>query len=241
MVRLRTGGSDNRTSFPHCERHIMTQSTLRKVTLQTVANYRQVAEHAVGAYRANGHRLIALVRGNLDRGTTLIAPRVATALTQANVKVSEIAAKGIDGVSAQTERAIELGSARVAARIGRVADFVEGIENRYVATGLQAAARLSLTGAQAALALSEQMAAGADKLAAAVGGRHLRGTTAVVRAKTAVKAARRASAPAKPKAVKRTPAPVRRITAATAKPAVKTRTARRVATGTKRPAAATQS
>jgi len=218
----------------------MTQTTLRKVTLETVANYRQVAVHAVGAYRASGHRLIALMSGNLDRGTTLIAPRLATALTQTNVKVSDIAAKGIDSVSARTERAIELGSARVSARIGRVADLVEGVENRYVATGLQAAARLSLTGAQAALTLSEKLAAGADKLAAVVGGRHLRGTKAVARAKTAVKAARRASAPAKPTAAKRAPAPVRRIKATAAKPAVKVRAPRRVATGTKRAAAATQ-
>jgi hypothetical protein len=180
----------------------MTQTTLRTVTLKTVANYRQVAEHAVGAYRASGHRLLAVMTRNLDRGTRRIAPRLAEALRQTSSKVGDVAAKGIDGVSAQTERAIELGSTGVSTRIDRVADLVEGIENRYVATGLQAAARLSLTGAQVALTLSEKLAAGADKLAAVVGGKRVRGTKAVARAKTAVKAARRATAPAKPRAVK---------------------------------------
>ena len=71
-----------------------------------------------------------------------------------------LGAKGIDRVSARTERVIELGSAGVSAQVSRVATLVEGIENRYIATGLQAAARISLTGAQAALTLSERLVAG---------------------------------------------------------------------------------
>ena len=180
----------------------MNNTTLRTVTLETVANYRQVAERAVGAYRDSGHRLLAMMSRNFDRSTARIAPRLAETLRQTNTKLSDVAAKGIDTVSAQTERVIELGSTRMAARIDRVADLVEGIENRYVATGLQTAARFSLTGAQAALTLSEKLAAGADKLAEIVGGKHLRGTKAVSRAKTAVKAARRAAAPAKRRAAK---------------------------------------
>jgi len=199
----------------------MNQTTLRTVTLETVANYRQVAEHAIGAYRASGHRLLAMMSRNLDRSTARIAPRLAAALRQTSTTVSDVAAKGIDSISAQTERVIELSSARVSARIDRVADLVEGIENRYVANGLQTAARFSLTGAQAALTLSEKLASGADKLAAVVGGKHVRGTKAVARAKTAVKAARRATAPAKPKAAKATKAVVKRIKAAPAKRAVK--------------------
>lgn len=95
----------------------------------------------------------------------------------------------------QTERVIDFGSTRVSQRIGRVADLVQGIENRYVATGLQALARFSLTGAQAALTVSEKLAAGADRLADALGGKHARGTQAVARAKTAAKAPRRAAKP----------------------------------------------
>jgi hypothetical protein len=232
----------------------MTQTTLRTVTLETVANYRQVAEHAVGAYRASGHRLLAVMTRNLDRGARGVAPRLAEVLRQTSHKFSDVAAKGIDSVSEQTERAIELGSAGVSARIGRVADLVEGIENRYVATGLEAAARLSLTGAQAALTLSQKMAAGADKLAEVVGGKRARGTKAVARAKSAVKAARRATAPAKPhstKAVKaiKAAAPVkapaqRRQAAAQPKaerataPAVKAKAPRRVQPKVEQPAAA---
>lgn len=180
----------------------MTKTTLRIVTLKTVANYRRVAEHAVGAYRASGHRLLAMVRRNLDRSTDRIAPRLFAALRQTSAKVNEVAAKGIDSVSAQTERVIELGTAGVNARIDRIADLVESVENRYVATGLQTAARFSLTGAQAALTVSETLAAGADRLADIVGGKHARGTKAVAHAKTAVRAARRATAPAKPAVAK---------------------------------------
>ena len=182
---------------------IMTQTTLRTVTLETVANYRQVAERAVGAYRASGHRLLAVMSRNFDRGTSRIAPRLAETLRQTGARFGDVAAMGIDTVTARTERVIELGSAGVSLRIDRVADLVQGIENRYVATSLQTAARLSLTGAQAALTLSEKLAAGADKLAEVVGGKRARGTRAVARAKTAVKAARRAVAPAGKSADKR--------------------------------------
>jgi hypothetical protein len=212
----------------------MTKSTLRTVTLETVANYRQVAEHAVGAYRASGHRLLAMMSRNLDRSTRRIAPRLAELLRQTSSKVSEVAAKGIDGVSAQTERVIELGATGVNARIVQVADIVEGIENRYVATSLQTAARLSLSGAQAALTVSEKLAAGADRLAAVVGGKRIRGTKAVARAKTAVRAARRATAPAQPRAPRPTQPVVAKRSRATAakraaKPVVKVKMPRRVA------------
>ena len=220
----------------------MTKTTLRTTTLETVANYRQVAEHAVGAYRASGHRLLAIMSRNLDRSTNRIAPRLAEVLRQTSTKGSQVAAKGIDSVSAQTERVIELGTAGVNARIDRVADLVQGIENRYVATGLQTVARFSLTGAQAALTVSEKLAAGADKLADVVGGKHVRGTKAVARAKTAVRAARRATAPAKPRAVKSVKAEIKPARAAVVKravkPVVKVKVPRRAPTRVQRPAAA---
>ncbi len=199
----------------------MTKTTLRTITQETVANYRQVAEHAVGAYRASGHRLLALMNRNVDRSVKRIAPRLADVLRQTSTRFSEVAAKGIDSVSTQTERVIESGTTGVSTRIDRVADLVQGIENRYVATGLQTMARFSLTGAQAALTVSEKLAAGADKLADVVGGKHAHGTRAVARAKTAVKAARRAAAPARPKAMKATPVVVERARAATPKRAGK--------------------
>ncbi len=150
----------------------MTQATLRAVTLETLANYRQAAEHAISAYRASGHRLLAVMSRNVDRaaqrGADRMAPRLAAALRRSSDKVAGVAAKGIDALSARGERAVELGSTGVGQQLGRVADLVEGIENRYIATGLQAAARFSLTGARAALSLSESLVAGAEKLSAAV-------------------------------------------------------------------------
>jgi nucleotidyltransferase/DNA polymerase involved in DNA repair len=150
----------------------MTQATLRTVTLETIANYRQVAEHAVGAYRASGHRLLAVMEKGVDRtatrGAERVAPQLAAALRRTGGKVSSVAAKGIDTVSTQTERVIQMSSQRVTEQVSRVADIVEGIENKYVATGLQAAARLSLVGAQAALTLSGKLAEGAVMLSGAV-------------------------------------------------------------------------
>jgi hypothetical protein len=170
----------------------MTQATLRTVTLETVDNYRQVAEHAVNAYRASGHRLLSMMSRSVDRAATRgaerIAPSWAAALRKTSSKVTSVAAKGIDSVSARTERVIEIGTAGVSARVSRMATLVEGIENRYIATGLQAAALVSLTGAQAALTLSERLVAGADKLSSAIEG------SAVSRAKTVASRGKRAVA-----------------------------------------------
>ena len=108
MVLRRTDWLGKRTASHHYRKHIMTKTiTLRTATLETVANYRQLAEHAVGAYRASGHRLLAMMSRNLDRSTDRIAPRLAEALRRTNTKVSEVAANGIDSVSAQTERVME--------------------------------------------------------------------------------------------------------------------------------------
>ena len=181
----------------------MTQTTLRAVTLETVSNYRQVAEHAVDAYRASGLRLLSVMSRGVDRAATRgaerIAPRWAAGLRRTSGKVTGVAAKGIDTVSAQTVRVIEMSSAGVTAQLSRVADLVEGIENRYIATGLQAAARISLTGAQAALALSEKLVAGADKLSTAIEGSTVTRAkrTVAARGRGAVKAVRRAAAPAR--------------------------------------------
>jgi hypothetical protein len=170
----------------------MTQASLRTVTLETVDNYRQVAEHAVNAYRASGHRLLSMMSRSVDRAATRgaerIAPSWAAALRKTSNKVTSVAAKGIDSVSARTERVIEIGTAGVSARVSRMANLVEGIENRYIATGLQAAALVSLTGAQAALTLSERLVAGADKLSSAIEG------SAVSRAKTVASRGKRAVA-----------------------------------------------
>ena len=142
----------------------MTTSTLRAVTLKTVANYAQAAERAVGAYRAGGHRLIAAMQRGVDLAAQNGPERLAGALRRAGGNVGGLAGKGLDVVSRRTERAIEIGSTGMSSQVRRVADLVEGVDIPVVSTGLQAAARISLPGAQAALALSQRVAAGADKL-----------------------------------------------------------------------------
>ena len=99
----------------------MTQTNLRSVALKTVANYRQAAEHAVGAYRVGGHRLLSVITRRLNqaaaRSAGRFAPRLAAALQRANSNVGSVAGKGLDMVSTGTERVIELSSAGVTAQV----------------------------------------------------------------------------------------------------------------------------
>lgn len=142
----------------------MTASTLRAVTLKTVANYTHAAERAVVAYRVGGQRLIAAMQRGVDLAAQNGPERLALALRRAGGNVGGLATQGLDRVSSQAERAIEIGSSGVSTRLARVADIADGVGNDIVATGLQAAARVSLPGAQVALALSVRVVAGADRL-----------------------------------------------------------------------------
>ena len=142
----------------------MTTSTLRAVTLKTVANYAHAAERAVLAYRVGGHRLIAALQRGVDLAARQGPERLATALRRAGGNMGGMAGKGLDKVSRSTERVIEIGSSGVRSQVARVADLAEGLDLPVLSSGLQAAARIGLPGAQAALALSERVVAGADKL-----------------------------------------------------------------------------
>ena len=142
----------------------MTPSSLRAVTLKTVANYAHAAERAVLAYRVGGHRLIAAMQRGVDLAAQNGPERLATALRRAGGNMGGMAGKGLDKVSRGTERAIEMSSSGVRSQVARVADLAEGLDLPVLSSGLQAAARISLPGAQAALALSERVVAGADKL-----------------------------------------------------------------------------
>lgn len=187
----------------------MTQASLRAVTLKTVANYSRAAERAVGAYRAGGHRLIAAVQSRVDqaarRGTARVAPQLGDTLVRASDRVGALADQGVDAISDRTAQVIALGSSGVAAQIERVAVLAGGVDYPAVVSGLDAVARLSLPPAQAALALSERVAAGADKLYAVSGAKPARaargqaGKTAKT-AKTAPVRARRAAAKPAPQA-----------------------------------------
>lgn len=152
----------------------MTQVTLRAVTLKTADNYRHAAERAVGAYRAGGHRLVAVMQKGVDqaatRGAERFVPPLAAAMRRAGDSVGTLAVKGIDAVSDGTGRVIEFSATRFTNRVERLAEMAGGVDYPVVVTGLKAAVRFSLPAAQAALAVSERVAAGADKLETAVAG-----------------------------------------------------------------------
>lgn len=146
----------------------MSQATLRDVTLKTVANYGHAAEQAIDTYRAGGQRLIAAMQQGVERATErgagFLVPKFVAAVRQASKQFGTVAGKGLDAISWQTGRVVEFGKAGVTAQVERVASFTERFDNRIVVTGVEAAVRLSLPGAQAALKVSERVAANADRI-----------------------------------------------------------------------------
>ncbi len=148
-------------------------TSLRTVALQTVANYRHAAERTLGASRHTGERLIAAMRAGVDRaartGAEPYVPALAAALRRAGDNLGDLAGQSLAAVSERTSRFIAAGADGVTSQVERVAGLVDGVDNKVVATSLQAAVRVSLPGAQVALALSERVASGADKLADVAG------------------------------------------------------------------------
>lgn len=171
-------------------------TSLRTVTLKTVANYRHAAERTLRAYRSGSQRLIAVVRDGMDqaaqRGAEPYVPALAAALRRAGDNLGNMAHQGLDAVSERTSRAIAVGADGVTSQVKRVADLADGVDNKVVATGLQAAARASMPGAKVALAVSARVASGADKLAEVAAGAPARKA-----AKHAGKRVRKAKAKAK--------------------------------------------
>lgn len=170
-------------------------TSLRAVTLQTVANYRHAAERTLGASRRTGERLIAVMRAGVERaaraGAEPYVPAFAAALRRAGDNLGNLAGQGLAAVSERTSRAIAAGADGVVTQVERVAGLADGVDSKVVASGLQAAVRVSLPGAQVALALSERVASGADKLADVAGA-----GTARRAARSAGKRVRRAKAEA---------------------------------------------
>ena len=142
----------------------MTPTTLRAVTLKTVANYTHVAERTLAAYRVGGQRLIAVVQRGLDTAAARSPAPLAGLLRSASGRAGSVAGQGLKAVSQRAGQVIDLSSSGINRQLGRAAGWIEGVENTTVQNSLQAVARISLPGAQVALALSERVAAGADKL-----------------------------------------------------------------------------
>lgn len=146
----------------------MSQATLKTVTLETLATAVKAAEQAVDAYRAGGRRLVATLDERVTERAAAraerYAPKLAAALRRSSTQANTWAVKRIDAVSQRTDALITAGSAQVAAQVRRLARVADGVQNPVVAKGLDAAARVTLPGAKAALALTERVAAAADKL-----------------------------------------------------------------------------
>lgn len=176
----------------------MNQTSLRTVTLKTIANYRQAAEAAVGAYRVGGQRLLTVISQRFDQAAKLsagrFAPRLANLLHRANGNVASMAGKGLDMVSNGTERVIEVSSTGITTQFSRVAKLASGVDNGIFASSLNTVARISLPGAQAALVLSQKIADGADKLETAAAGKRKQGAKVAKGAKRGATSARKAAA-----------------------------------------------
>jgi len=192
----------------------MTTQTLSHLTLQTVDNYRAAANQAVVAYRLGSHRLVNVLNAALENSvyprTAKLAPKATRRMDGVREDVSEVVVKGIDQVAERTEQAIEMSASAAAAQVKKVARFAAGVDNDIVASGLQAAARLSMPGAKVALAVSGKVAEGAGALADAAGARPVRKAVRSVASKAAPKVARKARVQVKP--VQRQAAPVARRT-----------------------------
>lgn len=164
----------------------MNQQTLSHVTLQTLTNCRTAANQAVAAYRLGSHRLVGALNRTLEHSvyprTARLAPQATRRLDGVRGNVSDVVVKGIDQFAERTGQAIELGSSAAATQVHNVARLAAEVENDIVASGLQAAARLTLPGAKVALVVSGKVADGATALANAAGARPVRKATKAAKA-----------------------------------------------------------
>lgn len=190
----------------------MNNQTLSHVTLQTLTNCRTAANQAVAAYRLGSHRLVGALNRTLEHSvyprTARLAPQATRRLDGVRGNVSDVVVKGIDQFAERTGQVIELGSSAAATQVHNVARLAAGVDNDIVASGLQAAARLTLPGAKVALVVSGKVADGATALANAAGARPVR---------KAAKAARKTASSTVSKTVRQTATKVQRQAAPAAR------------------------
>jgi hypothetical protein len=156
----------------------MNTQTLNGVTLKTLDNYRTAATQAMVAYRLSGRKLVSAVNSVLANSvyprTAGIAPQATVRMNEVRESISAVVTQGIDKIADRTVKAIESGSSAAAAQLKKVSELAAGIDSPIVANGLQAAARLTMPGANVALALSSRVTRGANALADAAGARPMR-------------------------------------------------------------------
>lgn len=175
----------------------MNTTTLSRITLETMANYRAAATQVVAASGAGSRRLVQAVDGTVQRQlmprTARVAPRAAEQIDAVRGNVSRLALQGIEQMVERSEQAIAVGSDFAVAQVSRLSDLAADVEIKLVADGLEAAARLSLPAAQLALKVSGKVAEGAATLAGAAGAQPVKAAARKV-AKKAVRRTRKAVA-----------------------------------------------
>ena len=178
----------------------MNTPTLRRLTMQTMANYRSAASQVVAASGAGSRRVVRAVDGTLQRQVmapaTKLVPKAGERMDEMRDNVTRMVERGITQVEKAAEATIERSSDFAMAQAERLADMADGVSLPLVADGLQTAARLTIPAAQLSLGMSEKLVQGAAALADAAGARPVR---KAVR-KAAGKAARAVKAPVKPAA-----------------------------------------
>lgn len=189
----------------------MSTTTLSRITMETMANYRTAATQVVAASGAGSRRLVRAVDGTVQKQlmprTARVAPRAAERLDEVRDSMSRLALQGIEQMVERSEQAIAAGSDFAVAQVARISDLAAEVEVKLVADGLQTAARLTLPAAQLALKVSGKVAEGATTLAGAAGAQPVK--TAVRRgaakAKTTAKTAARRTRKAVAQAVEAAP------------------------------------
>ncbi|MCV2353939.1 hypothetical protein LNV09_07130 [Paucibacter sp. B2R-40] len=152
----------------------MNKQTLSTTALAAIDNYARAASLTVKAYRAGSSRLLDGVARGLQTQvysrSVKVAPNLTEALTQLRDSLSEIIDGGVGKLSSGSERAIKAGTAKARVGVSRVAGFSAKVKNPLLARSLNTAARLSMPGARAALAVSAGLVEGAGRLSRLAGG-----------------------------------------------------------------------
>ncbi|MEN9629234.1 MAG: hypothetical protein RJA10_2461 [Pseudomonadota bacterium] len=153
----------------------MNTSSLSRITMETMANYRTAAAQVVAASGAGSRRLVNAVDDALQSQvvprTARLAPVAGERLDDLRGNVNRMVVQGIDQAVERSEQVIATTSDFAVAQVTRVADLMADIDNAIIASGVEAAARFTLPAAQLALAVSSKVAEGATQLADAAGAR----------------------------------------------------------------------
>jgi hypothetical protein len=186
----------------------MNTTSLSRITMETMANYRSAVAQVVAASEAGSRRLVRAVDGAVQDQvvprTARLAPRAGQRLDGLRGRVSRRVEQGIDQVVELSQQIISRSSDFALAQVTRWNDFAADVDNQALAGGLQTAARLSLPAAQLALVVSGKVAEGAAQLADVAGAKPAKKAARAVRKGSAgvqrrvAKAARVVKAETKP-------------------------------------------